>query len=255
MSAYEAIIGLNKPIAIQSRSYFAPPTLDGIVTYLKAARKGNSSPPGPDSLRKGLEIPIDLDGSTHPYYRASAMWADEPRYLGVYGWVRSRDWLDPGYELTKEKSDTFRKTPHRGSGKYRQWQQALLLLHTPRLRFWFCGDKDKVEDLLGDLTHIGVRRAAGFGRVSFVLIRKSADYSVFDHNNNPARPVPILEVSNPKNNWSRDYTRSTPPYWFPEDRTMCFVPPPYRWLTQSKQPPFLETEEDEDREGDSSENN
>lgn len=237
MACYEVVIELASPLAYQSRRALHPLCFDALLMRLLAARQGYVDPPAPEDFGR-LELPLAAAGNKYRFYRASAIWVDRPARVGVFRWNRGMTWTDTAYLYTapgRGGANPFARDPSAGTGAFRQWRQSLLVVATPRVRFWFDGDRQAVEDLLSDLTHIGVRRVSGFGRVADVAVRESrADYTLVGPDGFAARPVPVDEAP-PGTRGVVSYTSYAPPYWDPGKRAMCFCPPPERWLPIGQQ--------------------
>lgn len=232
MPCYEVVIELATPLAYQSRRPLYPLCFDALLMRLLAARAGHVDPPAPGELGR-MELPLATAGKKHRFYRASAIWVDRPARVGIFRWNRGMTWTDTAYlytALTRSGANPFTRDPSAGTGAFRQWRQSLLLVAAPRVRFWFDGDRHAVEDLLSDLTHIGVRRVAGFGRVADIAVRESrADYTIIGPDGFAARLVPVDEAP-PGIKGVLAYTSYAPPYWEPSNRAMCYCPPLERWL-------------------------
>ncbi|MGI9951980.1 hypothetical protein V3F56_06405 [Moorellaceae bacterium AZ2] len=232
MPCYEVVIELATPLAYQSRRPLYPLCFDALLMWLIAARTGQVDPPAPGELGQ-IELPLAVAGEKHRFYRASAIWVDRPARMGIFRWNRGMTWTDAAYLYTaptRSGVNPFARDPSAGAGTFRQWRQSLLLVATPRVRFWFDGNRRAVEDLLSDLTHIGVRRVAGFGKVADIAMRESrADYTIVGPDGFAARPVPVDEAPQGMKGVLA-YTSYAPPYWDPSNRAMCYCPPLERWL-------------------------
>ncbi|MGI9951398.1 hypothetical protein V3F56_03465 [Moorellaceae bacterium AZ2] len=231
MPCYEVIIELATPLAYQSRRPLYPLCFDSLLMRLAAARTGQVDPPAPEDFGR-LVLPLAVAGKQHRFYRASAIWVDRPATIRTFRWNRSMTWTDTAYSYAalSRNRNPFVVDPPAATGAFRQWRQSLLLVATPRVRFWFDGDRAAVEDLLSDLKHIGVRGAAGFGRVADIAIRESkGDYTIMTPDGYAARPVPVDEAPNGIKGVLA-CTSYAPPYWAPTNRALCYCPPLERWL-------------------------
>lgn len=180
-----------------------------------------------------LELPLAKTGRKRQFYRASAIWVDRPAAVTVFRWHRGLDWADAAYGYAAPSprgAKPFANDPSPGVGPFRRWRQALLLVATPRVRFWFDGDRLAVENLLAGLTHLGARRAVGFGRIADIIVRPcQEDYTVVGPDGAAARPVPVEEAPAGMRG-PLAWTAYTPPYWDPQRRSLCYLPPVERWL-------------------------
>lgn len=226
MGFYQLNISLGTPIAYQSRGAIYPIALDAILTYLKAARLGFVGEPSLEDVKKGIELPLAKAGTRYPYYKASSLIIPGGSALDYNTWTRHVSWVDNAYHLTKDRAKTFYKQPNAGSGKYRSWMNSLMLIAAEKVTFYFDGDKEQVADLLGDLTHIGVRRVAGFGKVTgFEIIETAQDFSCFDAQGFPQRPIPVEEYEGEVSaEWPRALCGYRPPYYHPFFQTLCYMP-------------------------------
>lgn len=237
MAYGQVSIQLTSPIAFQSRDVVYPITLDSILTYL-VGNKNNTREPSIEDLKKGLEIPIVKVGRKHPYYKASAMLVPRTssKQINTFPWTTKSDWHISAYELSKDISLVFAKDILDGSGVYRAWKQKLLVIAAPVIWFSFDGDIGAVRDILNDLTHLGVRRSAGFGKVAGVDVKEcDVDFSCFDSNGFPARFLPVEEVGEGMG-FPVEYAAYKPPYWLPENMALCYSVNPDRFLPFDKVP-------------------
>lgn len=92
-----------------------------------------------------------------------------------------------------------------------------------RLTFYVSGNQQETERLLKEhITHVGKLRGHGWGRIGQIDIEPMAyDWSCWQ-DGKPTRPVPVSGDDRPE--LSVSYCGFRPPYWAPQNQTMCWVP-------------------------------
>lgn len=96
------------------------------------------------------------------------------------------------------------------SDKYKNYRVPLLKILTNKV-YWYCdGDKDEIEKLLGQITHIGKKTSQGFGEVlEWIVEDTKEDLTMI-------RAIP--------KKGGRIYTSYKPPYFYYKNFKECDLP-------------------------------
>lgn len=134
-----------------------PVALDGLLAAVVAQRRG-LVPPRVGSDCEPIEIPIqrEPDGRFHlASFGQYECDASEVRYVNRRAPIeeyQARGVAKIRRVLLKGGVDKSYRIPHE-------------ITYAPRIEWWCIGDRDAISDLLGDVSHLGKRRAVGRGRV------------------------------------------------------------------------------------------
>ena len=224
MEGLEIRVSVGAPVVLGGSPH--GPCLDQVLAALAARRDGATYPPLPDTWRKTVPVPgIQLrDGVP----LASALWP-----VGAYVWdqcVLPRkpdfDALIPWSRPLAWRSDF---------GPYLSRATTLRVVTATTWVWWCVGDRDVVEDMLGDLLSVGAKRGAGFGAVTRTEIRPAPpENGVLFQGRRLTRPVPLRLLAA----WSIDADRLDPgtfavapapgrggvPAWYTPALEPCMVP-------------------------------
>ncbi|MBF9060314.1 hypothetical protein HKCCSP123_14105 [Rhodobacterales bacterium HKCCSP123] len=175
-----------------------------------------------EKLGDWSKIPVkQSDGLFH----ASSAITD-PFAKSSVGWAASMRWQhDWPVDLMPLNS---RGTPQALSAKRkREFGQVLSgykVLHTERIRWNVCGDRERISALIRDVKAIGKKRAQGYGHVEGWVYRlASEDHSIVGPEGQPMRPVPHDMFDGDK---SLPMTEAAwrPAYHDPRNRAACYAP-------------------------------
>ena len=146
------------------------------------------------------EVPLAACGIKQKFYMASAIEIPKeaaPMHTSV-NIIKRVNWVEEnGFESLASWNV---RTISTGTGINRNYREVAPAILTPLVNFYCVGDKEKIEDLLSDLTCIGSKVSIGMGRIvktSLSVISK--DLSLIDVNGYPARPIPVSEHSGGEN--------------------------------------------------------
>lgn len=109
------------------------------------------------------ELPLERRGEGDDWYWACSFACGEPRQEEIVYWHKRFDqalgeqYVD--FRGRRGKIDTR-------SGGYKSYRMPLVTYLVPRLEWYAVGDADGIRELLRDVTHIGKKRAQGYGRVA-----------------------------------------------------------------------------------------
>ena len=193
---------LSTPVAVYRWLFF-----DGILAYAVMEPFLDTINPSED-VAYYVPLPLERRGNEHWYWAASVSFYDKGVWSRTKWTKHYRDWQgdDHGYGVLEFRYD-----------------MPLPLLSTERLYFFAVGNKGEVEKLLQRITHIGKKRAYGYGNVKGWKVSTMGDDCSEVYNHMLARPIPIsgcrYKVDGPK-----DYIGFRPPYWCPENFTECWLP-------------------------------
>jgi hypothetical protein len=108
-----------------------------------------------------------------------------------------------------------------GSGYYRNWSLRWVYVPCEAVRFYVRGDRQIIEDLLSDLTHIGNDTRVGWGRIRGMRIKEISEDLSLVWNNRAMRPIPVRYLKQ----WSDSALLAwRPPYWAAENVELCAPP-------------------------------
>ena len=155
-----------------------------------------------------VPLPLEQRGSEHWYWAASvglyekAVWSRTMWRKDYRTW----DGDDLGYGVIEFN-----------------YQMPMPALSIERIRFFCVGNKHEVETLIQRITHVGKKRAYGYGAVkrwSVTVIDKDCSEIV---NKTLVRPIPVSECRY-RVIGETGLHGYRPPYWCPENFTECWLP-------------------------------
>jgi hypothetical protein len=102
---------------------------------------------------------------------------------------------------------------------------------------WFVahGDRERVEDLLGDLRYIGAKRMPIL-KPEIIEAAPTDLPGLLGHDGTVLRPVPCASDFAPEK-FTRSFERYRPPYWHSSlaaDPVLCYVPPQTMWPNEGR---------------------
>jgi len=108
-----------------------------------------------------------------------------------------------------------------GSGYFRAWRMLAIYNPSLRISFYCHGRRDLIEELLGDVTHLGDNVRLGWGMIRDMRIEQiDRDYSIV-RDGIAMRPIPVRCCS--------EYSEAYPlawrsPYWSAKNIELCAPP-------------------------------
>lgn len=234
---YEVTFEMLTPLAIPTGKPFYPMHFDSLLVKIQSQKMGSFdySKDAPE-----VKIPLEQVGDKYKVYKASAMFIDRKHAkIRREAWITSQSWLD----YVNGRFATIKAAIPSGTGPYRQKAGYILLLETPKIKFYFSGDLNKVAELLQNLKGggIGIRNSVGYGKIGKITIAKAKkDYTLVGPDGYPSRVLPAEEIKNPDPRWDIDYTTYRPPYWWNET-VKCYVPPKHQYWPTLSPKELLET--------------
>jgi CRISPR type IV-associated protein Csf3 len=112
-----------------------------------------------------------------------------------------------------------------GSGALKSYHQPLYCEVVERLVWYALGDAERLEQLVPKIVSLGKKRMAGEGRVLWwevVPVEAPKDRWLWRAPGVLARPVPLSML--PAWDGAQEYCAYRPPYWLPNNQTLCAVP-------------------------------
>ncbi len=93
--------------------------------------------------------------------------------------------------------------------------------------FWAQGSATPIGELLHALGYIGKKTSQGYGEIADVQIKRVAeDWSMFRGASGvPTRAIPVEMGHGVAQGVPQQLTGWRPPYWEPDNQTLCWVPP------------------------------
>ena len=137
-------------------------------------------------------------------------------------------YLYPSYITKKPEFDYLNRHKKRpikyseGRGNFKNfllWNEFLIL---PKLYFYIRGDREKIEDLLKEVSFLGKKSSIGYGKVdSYKVETIKEDKGFLLDENTPSKPLPLdFNLScNRVAYWNRK-----PPYWDKTKLEPCYMP-------------------------------
>jgi len=172
--------------------------------------------PPKDPFLFGTDVPVTPPVERHPdgYYLASVSHLSNfsRSVQTIYGRFPAR-----GFEVVKSKKtkiDTSR-------GRHKSAAIKFVTFPPQVVKFWLRGDLPWITKVLGGLTHLGKKGAAGFGAVSKVKVeRASGDWSLV-RDGKLTRPVPLRFLEHAERTMNVPWY---PPYWAKGTAEPCGIP-------------------------------
>lgn len=112
------------------------------------------------------------------------------------------------------------------SGEYKAYRMPEVIRLVGDIEIFAYGNKEKIEDLLTYITHIGKKTAIGWGRVAkWVVEEIEEDYTDISPYG-LARPIPVDQATKEQKSVAHTVRRIAvkPPYWNHRNVKECFVP-------------------------------
>lgn len=156
-----------------------------------------------------VPLPLERRGEKEWYWAASVGLYAPPTKWAKGVWLKNyRDFTGDDYGFGVLEYD---------------YRMPYPILVTPAVRFYAFGNKREVENLLKRVTHIGKKRAYGYGAVREWVVKTIKDDRSEFVDNILVRPLPVSECPYPVVG-PRDFVGFRPPYWHPENFTECYLP-------------------------------
>lgn len=234
MLPLEIVLRLLTPVGYPLRRQPHPLHFDALLIAVLAAReKHRFNPEEKDVYAPGEnnDVPLAVAGEKVPIYQASIGFYDGMPTYGRYSWIKKPPSLDI-YHLENasrrnQKPSTFSQ---RGepAGRHRAWLEDIRTAGITEVKFQCVGDKGMIEDLLADVRNIGVMRRAGLGevyQVGVIPVKEAPEDYALIRRCHPARTLPVVDWPQGKDNWTKGFASIRAPYWYPDNREWCWLPP------------------------------
>jgi len=108
-------------------------------------------------------------------------------------------------------------------GDFKQYDMTMIYNYSPECRFWCCGNKTKLEEILPKIICLGKKRAIGCGKImSYSINVLNEDWSLKHPEYGINRPIPVELNADPS--LSKGIIAHKPPYWSKANHTLCVIP-------------------------------
>jgi hypothetical protein len=125
------------------------------------------------------------------------------------------------FKRFEERGFPARRKIAMGFGHYRAWMLRVVYVPAEWAVFYGRGDVGLVRDLLDDLTHLGNKTRAGWGRVASVSVEEIEENRSLVWEGRAMRPLPVRILRR----WSDALPMAAQaPYWDPSNVEMCAPP-------------------------------
>lgn len=198
---------------------YEPIMFDSILAWAVAVKEGLSI----DNV-KPIELPL-AKLSVHDGWPLWACSALEPvnSVDDTIKYQKNNTWGE-----FSEKNKGFKPNVH--SGRYQGRSIPYRGVIAAEWAAYCIGDKEKIANLLGNISHIGKRRQAGNGEIIKWSVNQSilSSDDIIVRDGELRRPLPVDDVVDkdgiPKYNFDSDpYSQGwTPPYWFGNNYKECY---------------------------------
>lgn len=209
---------LNSGIAVTDKW---SPNLDALLYFLWLDGRGLANPNANAKNLIKADIPIDkvIINDKLLYKVSSPIYKVQNEQIIRYR--KQWDYQDKHLNWGKKKAkvDT-------SQGQFKNWDLPLKIIETNRIDWYCVGDKLEIERLLNSCTHLGKKRSQGKGQILRWNVQVIDCDKSFYFEGQIMRPIPTNCV-NPdilKGTFDVMQWAFTPPYFLPENRTLCVMP-------------------------------
>lgn len=245
-------IDLITPILFPTNRPWEGIKLDGLLGWLWAKDQGLNKTPA-ENDPANLRFPeLPLLEISHQVYGASTMFLPTSDELGIDPSrpnlvssspeliIKSGNWTKPMREQIRLGMKDFK--PNLSSGPYRAAMVSYWSLSTPYIYFYFATqDYDSLKGYFYRIPKecfgIGAKTRSGYGRIKDVSYSVVAQDDCFycELDGLPTRPIPVSapEFKGKFPDSCIGYSSFRNPYFSPETKANCYLPPVYQYLPQS----------------------
>lgn len=205
-------------------------SLDGILLYYAMQEKfgypdasaSGGAHPGQGTMRVSMPLKIVDYGSKLWYYACSFAEWGQPLAESQDCWNKRLDQhmaylVDFGGKRGKVIIE---------KGFYRAYHMPIFYLTTPYVRWYAVGDKQDIQGLLADVTHIGKKTDQGWGRINRWEVKSwPEDWSCW-RDGKPMRAIPTdsLQYCERENGYVKMFYGYRPPGYDRRNQAMCVMP-------------------------------
>ncbi|MCK9513111.1 MAG: hypothetical protein M0R28_18045 [Pigmentiphaga sp.] len=199
-----------------------PVALDGLLGAAICERRGLMATVGEF---QHVEVPIQRSACGR-YHLASVAHYKPLRF--EQGWITKRPCVD---EFKLFGGGKIRSV-NTGTGRNKAYRIPMSMAIVAELRWWAVGDREQIEALLGLVTHIGKRRAAGNGRVAKWAIESFEPWEGFPILRPDGTPTRNLPIDTPELGPETviGWGPVTYPYWDQTAATEVAQAPDTEWM-------------------------
>lgn len=155
-----------------------------------------------------------------PYWQISSPCYE---YLSEYQERFRKRWA-PGIDTPPPNWGKRRANINTSAGAEKNYDLPLRVRLVEKIH-WFCvGDRQQLQDLLNRCTHLGKKRAYGYGQVYKWSVEETAqDYHLYT-GTQVRRPIPLEWLQEGATDYTVLKTRVAPPYWLLSKQVLCAMP-------------------------------
>lgn len=165
-----------------------------------------------------------------------------PLHAGQFGNYLYWQVSSPCYQYHAEYQERFRKrwapgidtpVPHWGkrranintsAGPEKNYDLPLSVRVVETIQWWCVGDRQRLQDLLSHCTHLGKKRAHGYGQVHKWSVEPTGtDLHLYD-GKQVRRPIPLAYLQKGATDYAVVKARVAPPYWLNAEQFLCAMP-------------------------------
>lgn len=169
-----------------------------------------------------FKIPVKRIGhKDDPDWHWAASWAQFPDGFETdkAHWNKRADFGDPALSSHLTFGGKSEKV-NLSSGRYKSYHVPLSLVCADRVEWYVLGDHERIARLLRKITHLGKKRAYGFGEtLKWSIHATDRDRSCWSDDGRPMRALP-----NREGNYRRLNHGIRAPYWHHQTKRLVIVP-------------------------------
>jgi CRISPR type IV-associated protein Csf3 len=185
-----------------------PIHLDALLAWVLAPKQGFRHVTRDDEPAI-IELPLKRKHyGEHWVWCASALFPVGPTGEDLQFWRK---------RFRASRAELTSGSPNLTNGTFREWNQPVPLLLCTRLVAWGNGDASAVRKALREVTHLGKKRAHGYGKITNCTVEScDNDYSIYNKDGCANRFIP-----DPRGTRK---VRPIPPYWNQHGSIHCLDP-------------------------------
>ncbi len=182
-----------------------PLHLDALLSWVLAPRVGANKGLGRSDKPDYVPLPLlRRNIGKHWVWAASALFPDGAQEEDLQFWRK---------RFRQGRADISAGVPNLKNGMYRDWNTPMPILLTSRLIAYASGNRKECRRLLRELTHLGKKRAHGYGKIIEITYDQiEEDWSILK-DGKAMRWLP--------DETSDRLVRLRPPYWNTTERIKC----------------------------------
>lgn len=144
-----------------------------------------------------------------------------------YSWEyqeRFRKRWAPGIDTPAPEWGKRRANINTSAGAEKNYDLPLTVRVVETIHWWCVGDRQRLQDLLSGCTHLGKKRAHGYGQVyKWTVAATEADHHLYN-GLRVQRPIPVKHLQKGATDYTLFKARVAPPYWLHSEQVLCAMP-------------------------------